>query len=57
MEDIFSSACCVIAASCAAGQWDGFLKRRRPRDFATFRRGSGPPLYVFPFADDFTATS
>ncbi|KAL9616668.1 MAG: hypothetical protein Q9160_008491 [Pyrenula sp. 1 TL-2023] len=55
MEDIFSSAYCVIAASSAKGQWDGFLKRRSslPRDSVVFQRGSDPPFYVCRFVDDF----
>ncbi|RTE84026.1 hypothetical protein BHE90_001452 [Fusarium euwallaceae] len=56
MEDVFSSAYCVIAASCARDQWDGFLKNRPESDlrrFATFRNGRDPPFYVCQFLDDF----
>jgi Heterokaryon incompatibility protein (HET) len=56
MEDVFSSAYCIIAASCATGQWDGFLKSRTnppQRDYVTFQRGSDPPFYVCRFIDDF----
>ncbi|KAM5341793.1 hypothetical protein ACJ41O_014824 [Fusarium nematophilum] len=55
MEDVFSSAYCVIAASCARDQWDGFLKDRpsSSRRFATFNRGRDSPLYVCQFLDDF----
>ncbi|KAI8651165.1 Protein kinase domain-containing protein [Fusarium keratoplasticum] len=58
MEDVFSSAYCVIAASCARDQWDGFLKNRLESDsrrFATFRNGRDPPFYVCQFLDDFNA--
>lgn len=58
MEDVFSSAYCVIAASCARDQWDGFLKNRPESDsrrFATFRKGGDPPFYVCQFLDDFNA--
>ncbi len=53
MEDVYNSAYCVIAASSAEGQWDGFLKSRPPRDYATFRRGAGSPFYVCQFIDNF----
>lgn len=54
MEDVFSSAFCVIAASSAQGQHDGFLKRRRQnRECLTFEHAGMPPLYVSRFMDDF----
>lgn len=55
MEDVFSSAYCVIAASCATGTSDGFLKDPPNRDFVMVSGGyeSEPPLYVCDFIDDF----
>lgn len=55
MEDVFSSASCVLAASSARGQHDGFLGPRIPeRECLTFETGPGlPPLYVSPFMDNF----
>lgn len=53
MEDVFSSAYCVLAASRATGQHDGFLKPRIPRSFVTFKRGSEMPFYVCDAIDDF----
>lgn len=54
MEDVFSSAFCVIAASSAQGQHDGFLNRRRQTlECLTFEHAGLPPLYVSRFMDDF----
>lgn len=54
MEDVFSSALCVIAASSAHGQKDGFLNRQAPRrEFLTFEQRDLPPMYVSRFIDDF----
>ncbi|KAJ3547792.1 hypothetical protein NM208_g1319 [Fusarium decemcellulare] len=55
MEDVFSSAYCVIAASSATDQWDGFLKDRTEssRQYATFEREGSPPIYICHFLDDF----
>jgi hypothetical protein len=53
MEDVFSSAYCVIAASRARGQRDGFLGPRTPRKFLTFQRGTEKPFYVCQPVDDF----
>ncbi|KAF3798440.1 hypothetical protein GCG54_00013180 [Colletotrichum gloeosporioides] len=39
MHEIFSSAYCVLAASRATGQCDGFLGKRLERDYITFNRG------------------
>ncbi|KAK3400007.1 hypothetical protein B0T20DRAFT_460168 [Sordaria brevicollis] len=54
MEEVFSSAYCVIAASSARGQGDGFLNPRRKCDYvkvvnATDKAG----VYVSLFRDDF----
>ncbi|KAK3369771.1 hypothetical protein B0T24DRAFT_708743 [Lasiosphaeria ovina] len=56
MEDVFSAAHCVVAATCARGQWDGFLKPRPQRDYVTLGladRSSGPPVFVCRYIDDF----
>lgn len=55
MEDVFSSAFCVIAASSARGQNDGFLNPRiQEQPCFTFDHAAGlPPLYVSPFMDNF----
>jgi len=55
MEEIFSSAYCVLAASSAEGQSDGFLNEREgsDREFVTFDRQGQPPFYICRFIDDF----
>lgn len=53
MEDVFSSAYCVLAASSANGQYDGFLKPREARKFLTIVRDGLPPTHVCRFIDDF----
>ncbi|RWA13206.1 hypothetical protein EKO27_g1898 [Xylaria grammica] len=53
MEDVFSAAYCVLAATCASGQWDGFLTSRPPREYVTFRPGSDSSFYVCQYIDDF----
>ncbi|KIN05179.1 hypothetical protein OIDMADRAFT_116151 [Oidiodendron maius Zn] len=53
MEEIFSSAYCVLAASSAEGQTDGFLNKRAGRDFVTFEHDDQPPFYVCCFMDNF----
>lgn len=54
MEDVFSSAFCVIAASSARGQNHGFLNRERQEpEFLTFEHEGLPTLYVSRFMDDF----
>jgi hypothetical protein len=54
MEDVFSSAYCVLAASSAMGQQDGFLNPRKGNKYLIFEKG-GQPLYVCRFMDDFNA--
>ncbi len=54
MEDVFSSAYCVLAASSAKGQKDGFLTSQKKNDFETFEK-NGQPVYVSRFMDDFKA--
>lgn len=54
MEDVFSSAYCVIAASSAHGQNDGFLNpQNRQRHCLTFEAAGLPTFYVSHFMDDF----
>jgi hypothetical protein len=57
IENVFSSAYCVLAASSAQGQSDGFLNDREGsfRDFVTFKRQDQLPFYVCRFIDDFDA--
>lgn len=54
MEDVFSGAYCVLAASRALGQTDGFLKPRPQRDYITFQRGNEKPFYVCEPIDNFS---
>ncbi|EWY89786.1 serine/threonine protein kinase [Fusarium oxysporum NRRL 32931] len=56
MEQVFSSAYCVIAASRASGQCDGFLKDRiqsSENDYVTFPHENNSPFYVSRYLDDF----
>ena len=55
MEHVFSSAYCVLAASSAESQSDGFLNDREGshREFVTFKREGKDPFYVCQFIDDF----
>lgn len=51
MEDVFSQADCVLAASSATDQRDGFLKPRDARDYLTIQQHDRPPVYL---CDDYT---
>ena len=53
MEDVFSGAYCVLAASRATSQHDGFLGRRPQREYVTFQRGVEKPFYVCKMIDNF----
>ncbi|KAK1714251.1 heterokaryon incompatibility protein-domain-containing protein [Colletotrichum lupini] len=53
MEDVFSFAYCVIAASRATGQDDGFLGPRPDRRYVTFNRNNGGIYHVCQQIDDF----
>ncbi|TEA11286.1 hypothetical protein C8034_v006418 [Colletotrichum sidae] len=55
MEDVFSCAYCVIAASRAANQAAGFLGKRpgTPRQFVTLKQENAAPIYVCEGIDDF----
>lgn len=53
MEDVFSGAYCVLAASRATNQYDGFLGDRPQTNYITFQRGSENPFYVCVPIDNF----
>lgn len=54
MEDVFSQAYCVLAASSASGQGDGILKPRKKETPIYFKGpGSKPGVYISKFLDDF----
>ncbi|ROW13657.1 hypothetical protein VPNG_04583 [Cytospora leucostoma] len=53
MEDVFSQADCVLAASSAAGQWDGFLTPREARNYLKIQQNDRPPVYLCDYIDDF----
>ncbi|KAF4816417.1 hypothetical protein CGCSCA5_v006544 [Colletotrichum siamense] len=53
MEEVFSSAYCVLAASRATGQCDGFLGDRPRRDYITFNRGEGNTYHICEEIDNF----
>ncbi|KAK1635547.1 hypothetical protein BDP81DRAFT_350654 [Colletotrichum phormii] len=53
MEDVFSFAYCVIAASRATGQEDGFLGPRPERDYVTFNLNNSGNYHVCQQIDDF----
>jgi hypothetical protein len=54
MEQVFSSAYCTIAASCASGTSDGFLKPRPERQCVTMQGPDGEASYfVCEAIDDF----
>jgi len=56
MEDVYSGAYCVLAASCATDQRSGFLLPRKEREFVTLsstKRGDGGKIYVCSKTEDF----
>lgn len=53
MEEVFSFAYCVIAASRAEGTSSGFLGKRPSRKFVEFETFSGTNLYVCEVIEDF----
>ena len=55
MEDVFNCAYCTIAATCAEGSSDGFLKPRPRRNTVKIRQKSGDTYYVCEAIDDFHA--
>ncbi|KAK7215793.1 hypothetical protein V2G26_003796 [Clonostachys chloroleuca] len=52
MEDVFSSAYCVIAATSASSSLEGFLNYRQPRPCVTVQAKEGP-LHLAKAIDDF----
>jgi hypothetical protein len=53
MEDVYSEAYCVLAATSAHGQHDGFLKHREERKYITIRKDPLPPIHICEFKDNF----
>lgn len=56
MQDIFSSAYCVLAASSAEGMWTGFLSPRKDRTVIPLSTGGSKPeysLFITETTDDF----
>jgi hypothetical protein len=53
MEDVFSQADCILAASSATGQADGFLHPHKARKYLTIQQDRQPPLYICDYMDDF----
>jgi hypothetical protein len=55
MEEVYSGAYCVIAASCAADHYSGFLKPRNARDCVGMRREGRDqtPFYICQTIDNF----
>lgn len=53
MEDVFSRAYCVLAASSAKGQVDGFLNPVQQRNSVAIRQPEKDPVYVCEFIDNF----
>jgi len=53
MERVFSGAYCVLAASRANSQHEGFLKEFEQREYLTFKRGNERPFYICKTIDDF----
>lgn len=54
MEKVFSGAYCVLAASRADSQHDGFLGSRPKRKYLTFQRPKDEPYYVCEPIDHFS---
>jgi len=55
MEYVYSGARCVIAATCANGHYEGFLKKREKRRYVGLRTERGPDasFYICDAIDDF----
>jgi hypothetical protein len=53
MADVFTFAYCTIAASCARGSSDGFLKSRSSRNIVAVPTKSGETYYVCQAIDNF----
>lgn len=55
MEAVYSSAYCTIAATCASGSADGFLKIRPERLYVTKQARQHPKVHMCENIDDFRA--
>ncbi|KAF2849504.1 hypothetical protein T440DRAFT_398982, partial [Plenodomus tracheiphilus IPT5] len=53
MEDVFSGAYCILAASRANDQRDGFLSPRSQRTYVTFQDGPGKSFFICENIDNF----
>ena len=53
MEDVYSGAYCVLAASRAASHFSGFLSQRKAREFVTLNQNENEPFYICEMIDDF----
>jgi hypothetical protein len=53
MEEVYSGAYCVIAASRATNHYSGFLQSRVERDFVALSRKNEAPFYICEMIDDF----
>ncbi|KAF2704368.1 hypothetical protein K504DRAFT_390780 [Pleomassaria siparia CBS 279.74] len=53
MEQVYSSAYVTLAASCASGTWDGFLKPRPERECVIMKKDDGSSYYMCDAIDDF----
>ena len=55
MEDVYSGAFCVIAASCATHHFSGFLQPQNKRNYVSLEREemNGNPSYLCENLDDF----
>jgi hypothetical protein len=54
MEAVFSGAYCVLAASRASHQRDGFLDSRPQREYITIQRDNEKPFFVCKTTDNFS---
>ena len=54
MEEVFSGAYCVLAASRATSQHDGFIGFRPKRKFISMKQGTEPPFYICEPIDEFS---
>ncbi|KAF2825062.1 hypothetical protein CC86DRAFT_353840 [Ophiobolus disseminans] len=54
METVYSGAHCVIAASRATSQRDGFLADRPKREYVTFKGEDNSPFYIGKMIDKFS---
>ncbi|KAF8857485.1 hypothetical protein BDZ45DRAFT_726670 [Acephala macrosclerotiorum] len=53
METVYSMAYCTLAATSTSSSTDGFLNPRPQRKYLKIANGTGPPIYVCEFIDDF----